>query len=87
MRFGDPAHLAGTNYNNCDFMIIKVILSRFTHVLRHTSCGKSLGKGSKCTPPKVAASVRGLKIPIELTIEMEHTEKSQLCIKKYEALI
>ena len=29
----------------------------------------------------------GLEIPIELTIEMEHTEKSQLCIKKYEALL
>ena len=29
----------------------------------------------------------GLEIPIELTIEMEHTEKCQLCIKKYEALI
>ena len=29
----------------------------------------------------------GLEIPIKLTIEMEHTEKSQLCIKKYEALI
>ena len=29
----------------------------------------------------------GLEIPIELTIEMEHTEKSQLCIKKCEALL
>ena len=29
----------------------------------------------------------GLEIPIKLTIEMEHTEKSQLSIKKYEALI
>ena len=29
----------------------------------------------------------GLEIPIQLTIEMEHTEKSQLCIKNYEALI
>ena len=28
-----------------------------------------------------------LEIPMELTIKTEHTEKSQLYIKKYEALI
>ena len=29
----------------------------------------------------------GLKIPIELTVEMEYTEKNKLCVEQYEALI
>ena len=29
----------------------------------------------------------GFKIPIDLAIEIEHTERCQLCINKYEALI